>query len=173
MAEHEMRQVGVFLADEILEALLVLHHGVRAGVAPVAPRVVGDGRGAVAHVVIGGHNKAGVHECHDHVQVATGVLAKAVHKLHDAYRVAGGRINPASDGVSVVGGREVDLMEHVVLLSAAGRPCGPAPSATPPKGGPRLDYRKQRLPSATLHRPCGVGWSVNEGRCRATCGNCQ
>ena len=144
-----MRQVGVLLADEVLEALLVFHHGVRTGVAPVTPGVVGDGRGAVANVVVGRHNEAGVHERHDHVQVAAGMLAEAVHELHDAHWVAGRSVNPAGDDVSVVGGREVDLMEHVVLLSAAGRSRRLTPSATPPKGSPRLDYRRQRPPFAT------------------------
>ena len=161
-----MRQVGVLLADEVLETFLVFHHGVRAGVAPVTPGVVGDGRGSVAHVVVGRHNEAGVHERHNHVQVAAGVLAEAVHELHDSHRVAGRGVNPAGDGVSVVGGREVDLMEHVVLLSAAGRPRGLTPSATPPKGGPRLDYRKQRPPFATPI-PCIRRKMVRERGCLA------
>ena len=102
MAEQEVGQVRVLLAHEVVEALFVFHHGVRAAVAPVAPGVIGDGRCAVSHVVVGRHDVARVHEGHDKVEVPAGVLAEAVDELHDALWLAGGDVYPAGNGVPFV-----------------------------------------------------------------------
>ncbi len=102
MPEHEIGEVGVLLAHDIHEALLVFHHGVRPGVAPVAPRVVGDGGGAMSDVVVCGHDEARVHERDDHVEVAAGMLAEAVDELDDALGLAGRNVDPARDLIAVV-----------------------------------------------------------------------
>ena len=113
VAEHVVRQVGVLLDDAVVEELLVLHHGVRPGVAPVAPGVVGDGGGAMAHVVVGGHDVAGLHEGDDQVEVAARVLAEAVDELDDALGLGdGGDVDPAGHLVAAVGRCELDLVKH-------------------------------------------------------------
>ena len=120
MPEHEVGQVGVFLGHDVHEALLVFHHGVGAGVAPVAPGAVRDGGGPVAHVVVGSHDEAGVHERHDHVEVAARMLAEAVDELHDALGLARRHVDPAGDLVAFVARGEGDFVEHGLSLSCRG-----------------------------------------------------
>ena len=112
VAEQEVGQVGVLLAHEVLEPLLVLHHGVRSCVAPVAPGAVRDGGCAVAHVVVGGHDEAGVHERHDHMEVAAGMLAEAVDELHHTLGLAGRDVDPARHLVPVVRRWKAYLVQH-------------------------------------------------------------
>jgi len=63
-------------------------------------------------VVVGRHDEAGVHERHDHVEVAAGVLAEAVDQLHDALRLAGRDVDPPRHLVSVVRRWKADFMQH-------------------------------------------------------------
>ena len=125
MAEHEVRQVGILLNHHIVEELLVLHHGVRARVAPVTPRVVGDSRGTMSHVVVGSNDESCVHKGNDHVEVPARMLAEAVHQLNDARRLARRHIDPTSHLIATVARRKLNFMQHKSSPrrhSRAGRP---------------------------------------------------
>ena len=74
----------------------------RAGVAPVTPRVIQDSRGTVSDVVVGRHDEAGVHERDDHVEITARMLAEAVNELHDTLGFARWDVNPADNLVTLV-----------------------------------------------------------------------
>ena len=134
MPEQEIGQIRVLFAHEVVEALFVLHHGVRAAVAPVSPGVVGDGRCPVPYVVVCGHDVACVHERYDEMEIAAGVLAETMDELYDALRFASGNVNPAGDGVTFVGRRELDFMKHGSSFRSGWRVPRRAPKANTPWG---------------------------------------
>ena len=75
----------------------------------------------MAHVVIGGHDVAGIHQRDDHVEIATRMLAKAMDELDDAFGLGGGDIDPAGYLVATIGRGELDFVKHgASLLSEDG-----------------------------------------------------
>ena len=96
MTEHEVRKIGVFLAHDVFEQLLVLHHGMRTGIAPIAPCVVENRRRTMANVIVCGNNETSVHQGNNHMEVTTGVLTETMNELHDAFGLACRNVNPTN-----------------------------------------------------------------------------
>ena len=110
VAEHEVRKVRIHFLDQGGEFVLVLHHSAEALVAPVAPGIVHHGGFAVAYVVVGCNDIAGLHKIHDHVQISSGVLSEAVHQLNDAARLCCRNVNPARHIISLIKGSKTYFM---------------------------------------------------------------
>ena len=110
VSEQEVRQVGIHLFDDAGKGVFVFAHGLIAFGAPVSPAVVDDRGLAVADMVVGGNDVAGVHEGDDHVEIAAGMLTKTVDELDDALRFTGRHIDPSLDILLPVIGLETDFM---------------------------------------------------------------
>lgn len=110
VAEQEVRETRIHVFDDAGKGVFVFAHGLIAFGAPVSPAVVDDGGLAVADMVIGGDDVARVHERDDHVEIAAGMLAKAVDELDDALRLAGRHIDPSLDHLFLVIGLETDFV---------------------------------------------------------------
>ena len=70
VAEHEVGKIRILLSYNRGQGVLVLHHGVGAFVAPVAPDIVLQSGLAVTHMVIGRYDEAKVHEMYDHAEIS-------------------------------------------------------------------------------------------------------
>ena len=110
MAKENIGEAGVLLLDQLRQGVLVLHHGMGALVPPVAPGAVDYSGPAVAHVVVRRHNKPGVQEFGNHVEVPPGVLPKAVDQLDNAHGLSGRDVDPPLDLVPLVEGLKADLV---------------------------------------------------------------
>ena len=120
MAKKEIGKAGVFLLDQLRQGVLVLHHGVRTLVSPVAPGVVDHSGPAVAHVVVRRHDETGVQKFGNHMEIPPGVLPEAVNQLDNAQGLGGGNINPPLNLVPLVEGLKADLVQHC-CSSCSGR----------------------------------------------------
>ena len=110
MAEEEIGEAGILLLDQRCQGVLVLHHGVGPLAAPVAPGVVDHGGPAMAHMVVRGHDEAGVQEFGNHVEIPPGVLPEAVNQLENAHGPGGRDVDPPLDLIPLVEGLEADLV---------------------------------------------------------------
>ena len=102
MAKQEIRKIRIFLTYQFCQSVLVLHHCMAALVSPVAPGIILQCGLAMAYVVVGSHDEAGVHELHDHMQITPGMLAVSVDDLDNPLRLCRRDINPSINLVALV-----------------------------------------------------------------------
>ena len=101
--------------------LLVLDDDPCRLVTDIGPDAAAHGGRAVPGVVVRDDGVSRVDEGADHVQVAAGVLAEAVHDLDDPVRRGGGDVQPGLDLVAAVRGGEGDLVQGHRVSSCRGR----------------------------------------------------
>ena len=70
----------------------------------------------LADMIVGSNNKAGVHECDNHMQVPSGVFTKTVDQLNNPPGFTCGYIDPGLYHVALVVGEETEFMKHTITL---------------------------------------------------------
>ena len=110
MTKHEIRQVRIFFFHHSSQGVFILHHSAETGIAPIAPGIVHHSGFSMTHMVVGGYNKPGVHQFHNHMKIPSGMLAKPMHQLHDALRLRCRHINPALHSISLIIRRKAYFM---------------------------------------------------------------
>ena len=113
VAEHQIREIRETGRGQIVKLLLILHHRLIPGAAPVAPRIVHYSRLPVSHMIIRRNDKTGVDKSPNHMEIAAGMLSEAMDQLNDAGRLRRRHIDPVLHIIASVDRSKTLFIQHI------------------------------------------------------------
>lgn len=111
MAKHHERHIREIAHGNIMQALFILQIGHKPARVRIAQRTVIHARFAMADMIVRIHGEARLIKGGNHVQIATGMLAIAVHQLDYPARRTQRRIGPGAHGIAAISGRKRNLSQ--------------------------------------------------------------
>ena len=111
MAKHHERHIREIAHGNIMQALFILQIGHKPARVRIAQRTVIHARFAMADMIVRIHGEARLIKGGNHVQIAAGMLAIAVHQLDYPARRAQRRIGPGAHGIAAISGRKRNLSQ--------------------------------------------------------------